>query len=69
MRLDHREGERIDRDHPVFFTFERNPVKGFRGDTIGSALYASGLPGALAQLQVPPAARPALLHREAARTA
>ena len=34
--------ERIDRSQPVRFTFEGTPVEAFAGDTIGSALYASG---------------------------
>ena len=42
MRLDPRPGERIDRAQPVDFMFNGNRVSGFRGDTIGSALYASG---------------------------
>ena len=35
-------GERIDRVRPVAFTFDGEPVDGFAGDTIGSALFASG---------------------------
>jgi sarcosine oxidase subunit alpha len=34
--------ERIDRESEVTFQFEGKPVTGFSGDTIGSALYASG---------------------------
>ena len=42
MRLDPQSGERIDRAKPVSFTFHGKTVQGFEGDTIGSALYASG---------------------------
>ena len=42
MRLDQRPGERIDRSQEIVFTFGGHPVSGFAGDTIGSALYASG---------------------------
>jgi sarcosine oxidase, subunit alpha len=42
MRLPPQPGERIDRNAPVAFTFEGRTVGGFVGDTIGSALYASG---------------------------
>lgn len=41
-RLAARPHERIDRSRPVSFTFEGKPLQGFAGDTIGSALYASG---------------------------
>jgi sarcosine oxidase subunit alpha len=41
-RLDPRAGERIDRARPLSFTFHGKTVQGFAGDTIGSALYASG---------------------------
>ncbi|HXY16809.1 MAG TPA: 2Fe-2S iron-sulfur cluster-binding protein, partial [Gaiellaceae bacterium] len=41
-RLDVRPNERIDRSKPVTFTFEGRTVSGFAGDTIGSALFASG---------------------------
>ena len=41
-RLDPRPHERIDRSKPVSFTFEGKTIDGFEGDTIGSALYASG---------------------------
>ena len=41
-RLEPRPKERIDRSKPVSFTFEGKAVEGFEGDTIGSALYASG---------------------------
>ena len=42
MRLQPRPGERIDRSQPVSFTFEGKIVEGLAGDTIGSALFASG---------------------------
>ncbi len=42
MRLDARAGERIDRSRPVSFTFHGKTLQGFEGDTIGSALFASG---------------------------
>ena len=42
MRLPPLPGERIDRAAPLSFTFEGQPASGFAGDTIGSALYASG---------------------------
>ena len=42
MRLPARPGERIDREREVSFTFGGEPVRAFEGDTIGSALYASG---------------------------
>ena len=35
-------GERIDRTRTVTFTFDGKPVQAFAGDTIASALYASG---------------------------
>jgi len=41
-RLPSQPGERIDRSQPVNFEFDGKPVKGFKGDTIVSALYASG---------------------------
>ena len=41
-RLPARDGERIDRSSELAFRFEGRPVRGFAGDTIGSALYASG---------------------------
>jgi sarcosine oxidase subunit alpha len=41
-RLDQRPNERIDRAKPVSFTFQGKTVQGFEGDTIGSALFASG---------------------------
>ncbi len=42
MRLEARAGERIDRSRPISFTYDGKPTQGFDGDTIGSALYASG---------------------------
>jgi sarcosine oxidase, subunit alpha len=42
-RLPAIKGERIDRDTPVDFTFEGRRVRGFRGDTISSALAADGV--------------------------
>jgi sarcosine oxidase, subunit alpha len=42
MRLPPQSAERIDRGAPVSFDFEGRRVEGFAGDTIGSALYASG---------------------------
>jgi sarcosine oxidase subunit alpha len=41
-RLDSQPGERIDRTQPVAFTFDGGRIEGFAGDTLGSALYASG---------------------------
>jgi sarcosine oxidase subunit alpha len=42
MRLPPQPGERIDRTAELGFTFDGRPVRGYAGDTIGSALYASG---------------------------
>ena len=43
MRLPQQPGERIDRSQPLDVPFHgENASSGFRGDTIGSALYASG---------------------------
>ncbi|MBA2384923.1 MAG: (2Fe-2S)-binding protein, partial [Actinobacteria bacterium] len=42
MRLPAREGEAIDRGRELGFTFADSRIVGFAGDTIGSALYASG---------------------------
>ncbi|MGI9110676.1 MAG: 2Fe-2S iron-sulfur cluster-binding protein [Gaiellaceae bacterium] len=42
MRLPARPGELIDRSRPVTFTFRQERIDAFAGDTIGSALYASG---------------------------
>lgn len=41
-RLPVQPGERIDRARPVPFTWDGKPVTGFEGDTIASALMASG---------------------------
>jgi sarcosine oxidase subunit alpha len=41
-RLPHVKGERIDRGTPIEFTFEGRRVKGYRGDTVSSALVAGG---------------------------
>ncbi len=41
-RLDPQPGERVDRARVISFEFDGKPVEGFEGDTIGSALYASG---------------------------
>jgi len=41
-RLPEQPGERIDRARPVTFTFDGRSVTALEGDTIGSALYASG---------------------------
>ena len=40
--LEPRLGERIDRSLPVTFSFHGKAVQAFEGDTIGSALFASG---------------------------
>ncbi|HYI75083.1 MAG TPA: 2Fe-2S iron-sulfur cluster-binding protein, partial [Gaiellaceae bacterium] len=42
MRLDARDGERIDRSQPVSFTFAGWKVTGYEGDTIASAAFAAG---------------------------
>ena len=42
MRLPARPGERIDREREVSFSFGGERVRAFEGDTIASALYASG---------------------------
>jgi sarcosine oxidase, subunit alpha len=42
VRLDPRPGERIDRSREITFSFAGKPITAFAGDTIGSALYASG---------------------------
>jgi sarcosine oxidase subunit alpha len=42
MRLPQQPSERISRDEEVIFTFRGKPVRAFRGDTFGSALYAAG---------------------------
>ncbi|MBA3262166.1 MAG: (2Fe-2S)-binding protein, partial [Thermoleophilaceae bacterium] len=41
-RLPPSDGERIDREREVSFTFDGKQVAGLEGDTIGSALFASG---------------------------
>jgi sarcosine oxidase subunit alpha len=41
-RLPAHPGERIDRARPLRFSFDGSPVAGFEGDTIASALLASG---------------------------
>jgi sarcosine oxidase, subunit alpha len=41
-RLPQRDGERIDREREIFFTFDGKRVFALEGDTIGSALFASG---------------------------
>ncbi len=43
MRLPPQTTERLDRSSELTFTFRGAPVKAFAGDTIGSALYASGV--------------------------
>ena len=42
MRLAEQPNERIDRSRPLRFTFDGRTVEGFEGDTLGSALFASG---------------------------
>ena len=42
MRLPPQSAERIDRGAPVSFDFAGQRVEGYAGDTLGSALYASG---------------------------
>ena len=42
-RLGAQPGERIDRSEEVSFSYRSKPVRAFQGDTIGSALYASGV--------------------------
>ena len=41
-RLPPQDGERVDREREVAFTFDGKDVTGLEGDTIGSALFASG---------------------------
>ena len=41
-RLPVQPGERIDRSRAISFTFDGKPIAAFEGDTIASALYASG---------------------------
>ncbi|HEX6580237.1 MAG TPA: 2Fe-2S iron-sulfur cluster-binding protein, partial [Actinomycetota bacterium] len=42
-RLPERPGEAIGRDRPIAFDFEGRRVGAFEGDTVGSALAASGV--------------------------
>jgi sarcosine oxidase, subunit alpha len=42
VRLPPKDGERIDRERTVTFSFDGRRVAAFQGDTIGSALYAAG---------------------------
>jgi sarcosine oxidase subunit alpha len=42
MRLPAQPNERIDREQKLTFTFDGKPVDAYEGDTIGSALFASG---------------------------
>ena len=42
MRLPPQPDELLDRSHEVVFFFRGEPVRAFAGDTIGSALFASG---------------------------
>jgi sarcosine oxidase subunit alpha len=42
MRLPPQPGEHIDRGRPLTFEYDGTPVTGFAGDTLGSALFASG---------------------------
>jgi sarcosine oxidase, subunit alpha len=41
-RLPEQPGERIDRSRPISFTFDGKAIPAYAGDTIASALYASG---------------------------
>jgi sarcosine oxidase subunit alpha len=41
-RLARQPGERLDREKPLTFFYDGKPVEAFAGDTIGSALFASG---------------------------
>ena len=41
-RLPQQPGERLTRSRTVSFTFDGKPVEGYEGDTIASALFASG---------------------------
>ena len=43
MRLEPQPGERIDRSQRVAFRVDGRPMSGYAGDTIGSALFASGM--------------------------
>jgi len=42
VRLEPRDGERIDRSKPVTFSFDGWSVTGFEGDTLASAAFAAG---------------------------
>ena len=42
-RLGPQPGERIDRKRPVRFRFEGRRFQGFQGDTLSTALWASGV--------------------------
>ena len=42
MRLPPQPGERLDRSQQIVFSFRGEPVPAYAGDTIGSALFASG---------------------------
>jgi sarcosine oxidase subunit alpha len=42
VRIAPQPGERIDRSRTIRFTFDGKPVSGFGGDTVASALFASG---------------------------
>ena len=42
MRLPQRATERLDRSQTIAFTFEGRTLRGYEGDTVGSALYATG---------------------------
>jgi len=42
MRMEPRQGERIDRTKPVSFSFAGWKIDGFEGDTLGSAAFATG---------------------------
>ena len=54
MRLAAQPHERIDRSQEIRFFYEGQAVRGFAGDTIGSALYRGRPADLLPQLQVPP---------------
>nr|MBA3407587.1 (2Fe-2S)-binding protein [Solirubrobacterales bacterium] len=41
-RMPEQPGERIDRARAISFTFDGKTIPAFEGDTIASALYASG---------------------------
>ena len=42
-RLPERDDEAIRRDRPLAFDFEGTTIRGFEGDTVGSALAAAGV--------------------------